>query len=63
MKDNLEQGWVKEVLPRGDNEGARKALELGERLREITQRGVIEISNPVRAAQTKGEGGRGVRKS
>jgi len=35
MKKNLEQGWVKEVLPREDNEGERKALELGERLGEI----------------------------
>jgi len=57
MKKNLEQGRVKEVLPRDDSEGVRKALELGERVREIAKRGVIEISNAVRAAQTKGDGG------
>jgi len=55
MKENLEQGRVKEVLPRDDSEGARKALELGESLRETAQRGVIKIpvSNAVRAAENK----------
>ena len=38
-------------------------MELGESLREIAQRGVIKISNAVRAAQTNGEEGSGAGKS
>jgi len=46
----------------GDDEAARKALELEKRLREIAQRGVVKLFNAVRAAQTKGEkGGKAVK--
>jgi len=43
MRKNLEKGRVKGVLPRDENEGARKALELEKRLRDMAQRGIIKI--------------------
>lgn len=40
----LEKGRVKDVVPRGDDEGARRALELEKRLRKTAQRGGLGSS-------------------
>ncbi|KAG0641657.1 Rrp15p-domain-containing protein [Tuber brumale] len=56
-RKELEKGRVKEVVPKGDDEAARKALELEKKLRKTAQRGVIKLFNAVRAAQIKGEEG------
>jgi len=39
MRTKLEKGRVMEVVPKGDDEAARKVLEPKNRLREIAQRG------------------------
>ncbi|CUS07486.1 unnamed protein product [Tuber aestivum] len=56
-RKELEKGRVREVIPKDDDEAARKALELEKRLRKTAQRGVIKLFNAVRAAQVKGEEG------
>ncbi|PWW78600.1 Rrp15p-domain-containing protein [Tuber magnatum] len=56
-RKELEKGRVREVVPKDDDEAARKALELEKRLRKTAQRGVIKLFNAVRAAQIKGEEG------
>ncbi|PUU77670.1 Rrp15p-domain-containing protein [Tuber borchii] len=62
-RKELEKGRVREVVPKDDDEAARKALELEKRLRKTAQRGVIKLFNAVRAAQIKGEEGSRVLKS
>lgn len=39
-RKELEKGRVKDVVPRGDDEAARKALELEKKLRKTAQRGM-----------------------
>ncbi|CAZ86333.1 unnamed protein product [Tuber melanosporum] len=56
-RKGLEKGRVKEVVPKGDDEAAGKALELEKKLRKTAQRGVVKLFNAVRAAQIKGEEG------
>lgn len=62
-RKELEKGRVREVVPKDDDEAAKKALELEKRLRKTAQRGVIKLFNAVRAAQIKGEEGSRVLKS
>lgn len=62
-RKGLEKGRVREVVPKDNDEAARKALELEKRLRKTAQRGVVKLFNAVRAAQIKGEEGSRVVKS
>lgn len=39
VSKKLAKGWVKEVIPKDDDEAVRKALQLETRLREIANMG------------------------
>ncbi|RPB07692.1 Rrp15p-domain-containing protein [Morchella conica CCBAS932] len=54
-RKELEKGRIKEVVPKDDDEAARKALEHERKLRKTAQRGVVKLFNAVRAAQIKAE--------
>ncbi|KAI5842942.1 Rrp15p-domain-containing protein [Morchella snyderi] len=54
-RKELEKGRVKEVVPKDDDEAARKTLEHERKLRKTAQRGVVKLFNAVRAAQIKAE--------
>ncbi|RPB03432.1 Rrp15p-domain-containing protein [Choiromyces venosus 120613-1] len=56
-RKEMEKGRVRDVVPRDDDEAARRALELEKRLRKTAQRGVVKLFNAVRAAQIKAEEG------
>ena len=50
VSKQLEKGRMNGVMPKGDNEAARKAFRRKKRIREIVQIGAVKLPNTVRAA-------------
>jgi len=53
LLDNLEMGWVNQLVPKNNSKVGRKLAELAKPLWQILQRMVMELFNGVEAARGK----------